>query len=204
MIKELLKNNGITLTQLAGDLKVSRPTLDSYIKSYEAGEPIPNELYAETFAFLFDEATDIDGEFVLRYEYIKTHSVFKRSISFVEGTDGLATNTKEDARIEAQHNYYADYMSYKTGVKKVEGLNDEEKKFFTTIFKLEDDIIRGDLTYDEQSYLNFKDACNRAYQGSHPDEYVMRMVQCKLDEIIREDSNLDVQQLLKKLKEALS
>ena len=41
-IKEILKENGMTLGYFARKLDISRPTLDSYILTYENGEEINN------------------------------------------------------------------------------------------------------------------------------------------------------------------
>ena len=35
MVKTILKRNNVLLSQFASDLNISRPTLDSYIKTYD-------------------------------------------------------------------------------------------------------------------------------------------------------------------------
>lgn len=54
-IKDILKNNGITLTFLARKLGISRPTLDSYISSYESTKNIPNSRYQIVFDDIFNQ-----------------------------------------------------------------------------------------------------------------------------------------------------
>ncbi|MDD6652791.1 MAG: helix-turn-helix transcriptional regulator [Clostridium sp.] len=54
-IKDILKENGITLTYLARKLCISRPTLDSYISSYEEKGSIPNSRYQIVFDDIFNQ-----------------------------------------------------------------------------------------------------------------------------------------------------
>lgn len=52
-IKIKLKELGITLSEFASILEISRPTLDTYISLYESGEIIPKEKYNMIFNKLF-------------------------------------------------------------------------------------------------------------------------------------------------------
>lgn len=52
-IKEELKKIGITLSEFANSLGISRPTLDSYIHLYEANKKIPKEPYQKIFEEIF-------------------------------------------------------------------------------------------------------------------------------------------------------
>lgn len=54
-IKDKLKELGITLAQLANELEISRPTLDTYIEMYESKKIIPKEKYQKVFECLFSE-----------------------------------------------------------------------------------------------------------------------------------------------------
>lgn len=54
-IKDILKDNGITLTYLARKLCISRPTLDSYISSYEKNNTVPNSRYQIVFDDVFEQ-----------------------------------------------------------------------------------------------------------------------------------------------------
>lgn len=73
MVKTILKRNNILLSQFASDLNISRPTLDSYIKSYDKGIALTNNLYEKIFDFLFTDITISNEEFVKKYEYIVTN-----------------------------------------------------------------------------------------------------------------------------------
>lgn len=73
MVKTILKRNNILLSQFANDLNISRPTLDSYIKSYDKGISLTNNLYQKIFDFLFTDITISNEEFVKKYDYVVTN-----------------------------------------------------------------------------------------------------------------------------------
>ena len=73
MVKTILKRNNILLSQFASDLNISRPTLDSYIKSYDKGITLTNNLYQKIFDFLFADIMVSNEEFTKKYEYIITN-----------------------------------------------------------------------------------------------------------------------------------
>lgn len=52
MIKETLKKYGVTLTQFANTLNISRPTLDTYIRLYESGQALPNDKFRFNYSIL--------------------------------------------------------------------------------------------------------------------------------------------------------
>lgn len=53
-VKKTLQKNGLTLFSFAEMLNISRPTLNSYIRIFEAGSNIPNEKYQIIFEELFN------------------------------------------------------------------------------------------------------------------------------------------------------
>ncbi len=73
MVKVILKQNGITLIQFSNDLNLSRPTVDSYIKSYDENGTVPSQLYQKIFDFLFSGIDISNAEFLNKYEYVKTY-----------------------------------------------------------------------------------------------------------------------------------
>ena len=72
MVKTILKQNGVTLLQFANDLNISRPTLDVYIKNYDAGIELSNSVFQKIFDFLFEDELD-KKEFKEKYEYVKSY-----------------------------------------------------------------------------------------------------------------------------------
>lgn len=73
VIKRQLKENNKTLSQFCEDFNISRPTLNTYIKHYEDGEQLPNEVFQRVFDYLFDEDILDQTEFNERYRYVQDY-----------------------------------------------------------------------------------------------------------------------------------
>lgn len=69
-IKQILKDNNYTLKDFATEIKLSRPTLDSYIIIYESGEIIPKDRYQIIFDGLFSSEL-VHDEFLERLNKYK-------------------------------------------------------------------------------------------------------------------------------------
>ena len=59
-IKIQIKKYGLTQSEIADLLHISRPTLNSYIKQYEEKERVNNEKYDIVFNELFSKELDIE------------------------------------------------------------------------------------------------------------------------------------------------
>lgn len=70
MIKAVLKRNNILLSEFADSLNISRPTLDTYIKNYDSGVRLSNNLFQKIFDFLFSDAQMSKEDFENRYAYV--------------------------------------------------------------------------------------------------------------------------------------
>ena len=70
MIKAVLKRNNILLSEFADNLNISRPTLDAYIRNYDAGVRLSNILFQKIFDFLFSDAQMSPEDFQRRYLYV--------------------------------------------------------------------------------------------------------------------------------------
>ena len=77
-IKKNLKDFDIKISKMAIDLGVSRPTLDSYIESFQNGKEIPNEAIQAIFEFLFSKEIKNSLEFAQKYDYVK-HVMLKNA-----------------------------------------------------------------------------------------------------------------------------
>lgn len=76
VVKNILKQSGVTLSQFASDLNISRPTLDNYIDIYDSGHHISNTFYHDIFDFLFENSNISDDDFIKRYRYMKNYYGF--------------------------------------------------------------------------------------------------------------------------------
>ena len=70
MIKAVLKRNSILLSEFADSLNISRPTLDVYIRNYDSGGRLSNNLFQKIFDFLFSDAQMSKEDFQKRYVYV--------------------------------------------------------------------------------------------------------------------------------------
>ncbi len=84
MIKNILRQSGVTLTQFANDLNISRPTLDSYIDSYNISRKISNVFYNDIFDFLFENPYISVEDFLKRYEYMREYYGMSQQVKPVE------------------------------------------------------------------------------------------------------------------------
>ena len=85
MVKRILKNNGVTLSEFADVIGVTRPTLDSYIKSYDYNGYLTNPVFNNVFSFLFDDSNISNNEFIEKYAYIRRFFGKKA----IESSDGF-------------------------------------------------------------------------------------------------------------------
>lgn len=70
MIKAVLKRHNILLSEFADNLNISRPTLDAYIRNYDSGMRLSNNLFQKIFDFLFSDAQMSPEDFQRRYVYV--------------------------------------------------------------------------------------------------------------------------------------
>ena len=70
MIKAVLKRNNILLSEFADSLNISRPTLDVYIRNYDSGGRLSNNLFQKIFDFLFSDVQMSKEDFQKRYVYV--------------------------------------------------------------------------------------------------------------------------------------
>lgn len=96
---------GVSLTEFASGLNLSRPTLDSYIQMYETEKIIPKKRYDTLFHELFDDKPASREEFERRYtslrrelfqEYLlETKSLTKDASNIIANLSQLMTEDME-------------------------------------------------------------------------------------------------------------
>lgn len=111
-IKVKIKGYGITLAELAQKLEISRPTLDSYINTYEKGEKIAKDKYQTIFNSLFSEDISCKEDFtrVLNYseELIEKDRVLGIEELDINKTDILDSVISEMKSDMLSHDYDED------------------------------------------------------------------------------------------------
>lgn len=214
MVKSILKRNNILLSQFASDLNISRPTLDSYIKSYDNGIPLTNNLYQKIFDFLFIDITISQEEFLKKYEYILTN--YGKSGGIKSGPNTMTTTVLEniinDGSIRSylnndELNSLGDLITNKDSLlfhllkinlilsNKVElsSLSDKDKMLTVGMYELSCKLGNSDYTYNENSYLKLEKAVLKKYGSEDKNELKKKLVD-NLSKIIDEAlSNGDVE-----------
>lgn len=96
MIKAVLKRNNILLSEFADVLSISRPTLDTYIRNYDSGYKLSNNLFQKIFDFLFSDAQMSTDDFERRYAYV-VENYGKKSGTLLYSQGASLISTGENA-----------------------------------------------------------------------------------------------------------
>ena len=220
MVKTILKRNNILLSQFASDLNISRPTLDSYIKSYDKGIALSNSLYQKIFDFLFGDITISNDEFVKKYEYIITNygatGEIKSGSSTLSNT--VLENIVNDGSIKSylnndELNALGDLVVNKDTLlnhllkiglilsNKIElnSLSDKDKMLTVGMYELSCKLAKSDYTFDNDLYNNLEQAVNKKKETVTKTELKAKLVD-SLSKIIDDAvENGDVESIAKLL-----
>lgn len=181
-INQYLKSIGITKTDLALAIGLSRPTLNQYIKLYEMGQTIENERYDIIFKRLFSDGQANREMFNQKMDGVKF--LLERDKKY-----DIVSLNPEAADIVAQiHNYMVQDMSKGNWDKKVydaislfltnyrnndlfrelagyfsdlnldsdlSELSDQTKAYYSCFLKFFREIIKNTPKFDKNEYENF-------------------------------------------------
>lgn len=182
MIKETLKKYGITLTQFANTLNISRPTLDTYIRLYESGQALPNDKYKFLFDSVFNDG--IENEIDFQEQLDRAHYLLQRDDMLgtmdldAEKTDYISTVIdlmkkdmfKESVDLNLYRfivlyisSYYENpvmsslckYFLVLNGKLPIEKMTNEDKIYFPYYMKLFKSQLLGKLKCDEMLLKEF-------------------------------------------------
>lgn len=181
-IKEKLKMFDIAIGEFAEKLKITRPTLNNYIKQFEEGENIPNSKYQFIFERLFDDGIDSKSEFVEeleRFHYLIERDKFIGTADFnMEKTD-LLTSVMESIRSDlAKEDYdkgvykfinklvtsyrsesifikFVNYFLYLNNIYEVNEIKNEDKAFISNCYKLMNEDKNNNLKIDREYFSKF-------------------------------------------------
>ena len=205
MVKTILKRNNVLLSQFASDLNISRPTLDAYIKNYDRGEQIANNLYQKIFDFLFSDVLISNIDFSRKYAYVmdnygnsinlhsSSSSISSSLISLVN--DGEITNYLTDSEESTLTNLIVrkdpllfGLLKYYLLLNKKESLNvlsDKDKMMCTSLFLLNEKITNSDYTYDDATYQSFEEKITLKQETKSKEE-LKRQISEKLNSIVND------------------
>ncbi|OQB12887.1 MAG: hypothetical protein BWY15_02036 [Firmicutes bacterium ADurb.Bin193] len=163
VVKPKLKSLGITLSECAKKLMISRPTLDSYIDLYEKGQQIPQEKYQLIFDRLFsneifDKETflaEVDSIHFLieRDQMLGTLELNPQKTDIITSVIAEMKNDMSEAdcnldiyifvnmlirsyRKNPIFQNLANYFLVLNGQTDINNINDDEKRFFSNCYKL--------------------------------------------------------------------
>lgn len=180
-IKDYLKIIGISKQEFAAEIKLSRPTLDSYIIAYENGEAIPRERYQIIFNELFGETLERDV-FLATLERLK--NLLERDERL--GTDALDANAADmvsrlkDRMLQDMSQGYwnqsvyifidmlianyrkniifqrlAEYFTFLNRSNLDDCAANEQIPYFAQFYRLFNSLLKDSITYDERDYRTF-------------------------------------------------
>lgn len=181
-VKEILKRNGITISEFASNMKISRPTLDSYINQFEQNHEVSKEKYDLIFKELFTNEELPQEKFLKRLE--KYTALINRDDAMgvidldTEHTDLLSSvisRIKEDMKQEdcvediyvfinmLIANYrkedvfrkLCDYFLVLNGKKEVGDLESDSEIYLSNYYKVFSNDKEGKLSLDKKYYELF-------------------------------------------------
>ena len=224
MVKTILKRNNILLSQFASDLNISRPTLDSYMKSYDKGIQLTNNLYQKIFDFLFSDISISNEEFLKKYEYIVSNYGTSGEIKSTGNslTNTILENMVNDGSIRSylnndELNSLGDLIANKDSLllhllkiglilsNKIElnTLSDKDKMLTVGMYELSCKLNSSDFTFNKDSYDSLENAVNKKQEPVTKSEIKQKLVDSVskiIDEAVESGDVESIAKLLQGLK----
>lgn len=213
-IKKILKNLDVKISRLAKDLNISRPTLDTYIEYYEAGKPIPNNIYKEVFDYLFVSEDMTNIEFAKRFDYVKRtllgdykdNQKVVRENKLRENISDFALSDNADSSLLEFLNLFinnrklnlvqaiCNYFNYVNGIKEYDESSEsqKDKALYSMLFKIFADYKNETLDMVPDSYNSFKEKNIRILEKKKnipTDEQLIEYIQSQVEE----NATLDIE-----------
>ena len=182
MIKQRLKDFDIKISDFAKILQLSRPTLDSYILQFEAGNKIPKDKYDIIFNRLFKGTIQTKEEFnkeLNKYGNMLRKEKLLNTYEFAAKETDLITSimnaTKRDLKKgEYDEEFYkfilmmirghreqpvyhsiGRYFLLLNGRSAIDSIIEEEKCFLSNFFDFMSKTVNNEIYFNEISYNQF-------------------------------------------------
>lgn len=207
-IKNKLKEYGITQADFAKRLKISRPTLDSYINFYQNGELIPNSKYQEKFEALFSEDVccreDFEKVLYSKDELDDNKSNILDSVISQMRRDMKTSDCDEDIYIfinmlirsyrkEKIFKKLARYFLLLNANRSLNTIKEEEEIYLSNYFKLfyedKNNLLKTDKYYLEEFYKRAREI--EDIQKKRKEEIKKKLID-KINEKVQEKINLGI------------
>lgn len=183
-VKQKLNELDIKIGEFAEELKITRPTLNSYINDYEKGEELSNSRYQIIFDKLFKG--DVESKEEFKKITKRFHNLLERDGTLglldidAKKTDlvmGIFEQIKVDmAKDDAEEDIYifvnmilrsyrrekifkelGRYFLFLNGIKDKSEIQDEEKPFLSKCFELMSAEKCGKLEFNDDCFQKFSD-----------------------------------------------
>lgn len=216
MVKIKLKKLGIKLSELAEDLMLSRPTLDTYIKYYDEGIEVPNDKYQIIFSNIFNDNIKTKQDF--RDVLFKYSNMLKRDMDIgilefsPEDSDlinSIMDKINEDILTESfdrdiylfistiLNNYKNDslflmmakYVLYLNSIIGLTEITEEEKIFISNYYEVLLNFKENNLKYNEGNFVKF---ANRVKELSKKQEEGNKKIKDEINELIEQKIKLEL------------
>lgn len=228
-IKEILKANGIKLSEFSDLLNVSRPTLNTYIKEYEELKEVSVQIYNKMFNELFKENSPEEFKKILKkWESILNGKEDLEKIYSSENLElmeSIIKKMKLDLKLNdetnilykfinsALYNYnynlpltaYINYNLYLNGLKNLEKIKSKEKKLISYLYPLMKKFTESELDFNEEGYIEFLNRVDEIKKERK--KYIDKEIMSKLkEEIIKKvelgmnPKDIDIEGLLRNIK----
>lgn len=214
-VKECIKDYGITLKEFSEELRITRPTLNAYIKMYEQGEELPNSKYNMVFNELFENGCESSDEFYDKFSKLK-YLIQRDDIIGVinydmKSTDLLASvidlmksdmeegNYDEDIytfvtmlvtsyRREPLFKKFIRYFLLLNGILEADKILAEEKVFLSNVYKILYLEKYETLEFESEYFAKFLDKINEinSKKNDEKSELIESIVKEKISSLIDE------------------
>lgn len=218
MIKEKLKNYGLTLSSFSEQLHISRPTLDNYIRLYENGMELPNKRYSRLFdALFYSDALSISAfyETLERFTGLLSQEKTIGVLGFDDKRSDILGNILDIARQDLNreecdlrlysfiamlmNNYYTvsvfqhlvSYFLTLNGITDITDITEDEKIAFSNYYPLFRSEVTNTLQLDRLQLSIFY---QRVQEIKEEKEQTTEKIRQQLFELINEKIERQIQQ----------
>lgn len=184
-IKEYIRQQNETISSFAKKLHLSRPTLDTYIITYEADKSLPKKKYQIIFDYLFQDLTTQKGIFSGRLEMCskllekeEKFNVWELSSKKIDYVSQILNKVKEDLSntncdeelymfidiLISNYNqeFFQNLVRYfltLNGYKDEISVTEQQKAFFAKIYKTFYECSQSSIIYNINDYEAFGKHC---------------------------------------------
>ena len=210
-IKALIKAKNETVSAVANKLMLSRPTFDTYIMLYEAGQEIPKKKYQMVFdtlfsnydipAVVFSERLGMCSAILSNHESVHFLEMLSRK---ADQSSYLMEKIRNKLRcgdldddfyefLDVIISHYSEDLFYNLGQyflmiygkKEIDNITELQVAYFTNFHKVFKNFEMDAVQYRLSDWIEFKNSCDKAQRRKH-----IQQMECELQEIKQKEDEL--------------